>query len=107
MWTLEDNGDEDIDWKGANEYAQNLELAGYFDWRLPTIRELEALYDAKSQEEIKIRKPFRLTGWWVWSSTKEGSDSAWAFDFTLGNCLRLPLDYSFNIRALCVRGSGE
>ncbi len=107
MWTLEDNGDEDIDWNRANEYAQNLELAGHSDWRLPTIRELEALYDADSQEEIKIRKPFRLTGWWVWSSSRKGSDSVWSFHFYANRRSDFAPWISTLKRALCVRRSEE
>ncbi len=107
MWTLEDNGDEDIDWNGANEYARNLELAGHSDWRLPTIRELEALYDSDSQEEIKIRKPFRLTGWWVWSSSRKGSDSVWSFHFYANRRSEFAPWISTLKRALCVRRSEE
>ena len=105
MWTREDNG-EDIDWQRANKYAENLELAGYSDWRLPTIDELEKLYDPKGGNEHNIRKPFRLTGWWVWSSTKEGSDSAWYFYFGDGSRVPFLLAFSNNPRALCVRRSG-
>ncbi len=109
MWTKEDNG-QDIDWHKANEYAKQLRLGGYSDWRLPTIEELEKLYDSKVNGEVKIRKPFKLSGWWVWSSTKEGSDSAWHFNFgEFGDGERVSgsLDGSFDRRALCVRSSGE
>ena len=78
MWTIDDNG-KDVDWHEANEYAKQLRRAGYSDWRLPTIEELESFYDPKGGSKYNIRKPFRLTGYWVWSSTKEGSDSAWFF----------------------------
>jgi hypothetical protein len=74
-WTKEDSG-RDINWHEANQYADGVRLGGYSDWRLPTIEQLEGLYDPK--EKDKIRKPFKLTGWWVWSSTKEGSGTAWA-----------------------------
>ena len=80
MWTRRDNG-ENIDWNDANEYAKRLRLGGHSDWRLPTIDELEKLYDPNGGNKYNIRKPFRLSGWWVWSSTKEGSDSAWVFNF--------------------------
>ena len=93
MWTTEDNG-TDISWPQANEYAKELRLGGYSDWRLPTIDELEKLYDPKGGNKYNIRKPFRLTGWWVWSSTKEGSDSAWGFYFDLGGRDSLPMAYS-------------
>ena len=60
-WTRKDNGQE-IGWDDANEYAQNLRLGGYADWRLPTIEELEKLYEPNREAERKIRTPFELTG---------------------------------------------
>jgi Protein of unknown function (DUF1566) len=106
MWTIADNG-KDIHWHEANEYAKQLRLGGFSDWRLPTIEELEKLYDLKGSGEYNIRKPFALTGAWVWSSTKEGSDSAWDFNFLFGERHRYLLGPSYNARALCVRGPGE
>ena len=106
MWTPNDNG-RDVDWDQANQHAEALSLAGYTDWRLPTIDELETLYDFETEEGLKIRKSFRLTGRWVWSSTKEGSDSAWDFNFSNGNRLHNHLAYSSYYRALCVRRSGD
>jgi Protein of unknown function (DUF1566)/TIR domain len=106
MWTKEDNG-QDIDWRKANEYAKQLRLGGYSDWRLPTIEELEKLYDPKVNGKVKIRRPFKLSGWGVWSCTKEGSDSAWGFGFDFGRRSHGHLGVSGSERALCVRGPGE
>ncbi len=107
MWTMKDNG-KDIDWPEASQYAEELTLAGYSDWRLPTIDELEKLFDPEGSRPYKIRKPFRLTGWWVWSSTEEGSRSAWFFDFHHGGRrANLILFNSGSMRALCVRRSEE
>ena len=47
MWTAKDNGN-DITWRKAMKYCQNLSLAGYSDWRLPTIDELSSIYDGNS-----------------------------------------------------------
>ena len=106
MWTKKDNG-RDIDWPSAQRYCEGLELQGYSDWGLPTIEELAPLYDPKSQDWTKIRKPFRLTEWRAWSSTKQGSDSAWGFAFPYGFRYPYRLDSSAGTRALCVRRSGE
>ncbi len=106
MWTIKDNG-QDLTWEAANEYARQLRLGGYSDWRLPTIEELEPLYDPKGGKEYNIRKPFQLTSHWVWSSTREGSDSAWRFNFASGKRYSFHMDHSDCFRALCVRRSGE
>jgi TIR domain/Protein of unknown function (DUF1566) len=56
MWTIEDNG-KDINWHEANEYAKRLRLGGYSDWRLPTIEELEKLYDPKAVGNTTLENP--------------------------------------------------
>ena len=106
MWTIRDNG-KDIDWDQANQYAEQLRLAGYSDWRLPTIDELEKLYDPQDPRDYKIRKPLRLTACCPWSSTKEGSGSAWFFGFTYGKRVAVPMVSYNSSRALCVRRSGK
>ncbi len=102
MWTRADNG-EDVDLYQARKYCAELRLGDYPNWRMPTIDELEKLYDPKI---VRIRKPFRQSDF-VWSSTMNGSGSAFYFVFSLGERLVLPLDVSGYDRALCVRGSGE
>src|ERR1700751_780561 len=44
IWTAKDNGN-DISWGNAVKHCQNLRLAGYSDWRLPSIDELQNIYD--------------------------------------------------------------
>ena len=106
MWARTDNG-TDIDWPSADAYCEKLPLAGYSDWRLPTIDELETLYDPNVDARYKIRSPFKLTACCPWSSDKEGSDSAWHFNFPYGKRYRFRLDFPDVRRALCVRRSGE
>jgi hypothetical protein len=43
-WTGKDNS-KDVNWHQAMGYCRDLRLAGYSDWRLPTIDELEGIYD--------------------------------------------------------------
>lgn len=112
MWTRDDNG-KNINWHDAKAYAESLKLGGYTDWRLPTIEELEQLYDPNSEGRFKIKEPFQLTrSWWilgmyVWSSTMEGSDSARVFSFYLGSRGDFHLVNWHPLRALCVRRSRE
>ena len=106
MWTTQDNG-ENIDWDQASKYAEQLRLGGYSDWRLPMIDELEKLYDPQNSKEYKIRIPFRLTAYWVWSSKLNGSGSAWVFSFSFGKRGVYPMSSFSSVRALCVRRSGQ
>ena len=105
MWTRSDNG-YDLTWFEADKFCNDLSLAGLSGWRLPKIEDLKKLYDPKGGNRYNIRKPFRLSGWLVWSSTKEGSGATWIFDFLNGR-LSIRLDRSAESRAFCVRRSGE
>ena len=44
MWAKNDSG-KGLDWKNALMYAENSELAGYLDWRLPNVKELQGIVD--------------------------------------------------------------
>ncbi len=44
IWMQTDSG-KGMDWPTALEYAENLELAGYSDWRLPNAKELQSIID--------------------------------------------------------------
>lgn len=44
MWQQADDGNT-YDWGSALTYAENSELAGYTDWRLPNIKEMQSIVD--------------------------------------------------------------
>jgi hypothetical protein len=44
MWMKDDSG-IGMNWQQALEYAEGKELAGYSDWRLPNIKELQSIVD--------------------------------------------------------------
>lgn len=44
MWQKDDDG-KTYDWPQALQYASDLKLAGYQDWRLPTAKELQSIID--------------------------------------------------------------
>ena len=44
MWMTDDNGAA-VNWEDALTYSENLELAGYDDWRLPNVKELQSIVD--------------------------------------------------------------
>ena len=123
MWTAKDNGD-DITWGKAMKYCRNLSLAGYSDWRLPSVDELERIYDGSGftaphpKDVIPIlagraNGGLLLTGAREWSSSRVLDDRghntgyAWEYDFPHGRRWKDPLGYTGSLRALCVRGSGK
>jgi hypothetical protein len=120
MWTAKDNGN-DVTWGNAVKYCRNLSVAGYSDWRLPSIDELQGIYDdtgfaaPHSRGSIlalagKAKGGLLLTGAREWSSTRVLDDRghntgiAWQYDFPHGSRWRYdPLGYKRSLRALCVR----
>jgi hypothetical protein len=52
MWSQDDSG-VGMDWEAALAYAEGSELAGYDDWRLPSVKELQSILDySKSPNAI-------------------------------------------------------
>lgn len=49
MWSQDDNG-EYLFWKEALAYAEAATIAGYNDWRLPNIKELQSIADYSATE---------------------------------------------------------
>jgi hypothetical protein len=114
MWTKQDYG-SDITWPQAMSYCQNLQMAGYSDWMLPTIDELQGIYDTSvsvpgtgilGSYTFHVKGNLQLTGW-DWSSS-QGNLSGTAWDFNFGNGERYSERFGFSndARALCVRRSG-
>jgi Protein of unknown function (DUF1566) len=127
MWAGRDNG-RDVSWKGAVKYCRNFRLAGYSNWRLATLSELEGIYDKNANAPGLARLGGPAKGsdftWHVkgnlfltgdeWSSEQRIDDRghpdgyALYFDFNEGQSRDDPTGwpYSFaNSRALCVRSS--
>jgi formylglycine-generating enzyme required for sulfatase activity len=65
-------------WHQADEYARQLRLGGFADWRLPTRAELRDLGSGG------LDPAFKLAGNCAWSSEREDDSSAWEFHFREG-----------------------
>jgi hypothetical protein len=94
MWAGKDNG-RDVNWKKAIKYCRDLRLAGYSDWGLATIDELEGIYDGDAHAPGRggsgtstwhVKGNLFLTGN-QWSTTQRVDDRGrpsglvWYFDF--------------------------
>jgi len=109
-WLQNDNGG-DIDWNSAKSYCEGRHRG----WRLPSLRELESLYDEHErgvgcgQAMCKVSSQFHLTGTWFWSVTQVGKDStdgielAWGVLMANGARTQTVRDASYGSRVLCVR----
>jgi len=107
MWTSADNG-SGLSWSQASRYCRELDQAGYKDWTLPSIEDLQGIFErAPSESGYHVRGPIKLTGW-QWSATP-GSQrgEGWALDFGDGGRASVPAGDSGLNRALCVRHAQE
>jgi hypothetical protein len=120
MWAARDNG-KDVSWNKAIKYCRDLRLAGYSNWRLATVKELQGIYDKNTNAPGRAGpgrgRPFTfhvkgnifLTGN-QWTSTRllddRGRPSGYAarYDFNEGRVFNGDeLWFHTNKRALCVR----
>jgi len=121
MWAAKDNFSRDLTWRKAARYCGDLQLAGFADWRLPTIRELEGIYDRSASAQglsgphnntpisFHVKGDLFLTGD-AWSATwrpdERGRPGGFALLFDFVNAKRQISEMYFftGDRALCVRG---
>ncbi len=91
MWAAKDNG-EDINWRDAKKYCESYRGGGYTDWRMPTLDELEGLYDENSTYtvscysgyDVYLTELIKLSCWCPWASDTKSGSSAGVFNFNFG-----------------------
>ncbi len=122
MWEIKENGDNATDlnnpndadntysWADLSTFIDNLNAisyAGYSDWRLPNVKELETIIDLSVPEPgpvviqdvfINCRQDF------YWTNTPDAADSsrAWAIDFSSAGEVTASKTNAYHVRA--VRG---
>ena len=121
MWASKDS-DKEYSWKKAMKYCGAFRLAGFSDWRLARLEELQGVFDkhanspgldgAKEYHNVSpttyhIRggiflRPYQWTSTEIAGHTRFLNGYAWRFDFGPGDAFDGD-EKSFRHRALCVR----
>jgi len=86
MWQQQ-AGSSTQTWEQALAYCEGLNLGGYTDWRLPTVKELQSLVDySRYYPAINTTYFPNAAASWYWSSTSgvDRTASAWGVDFAVG-----------------------
>ncbi|MCP3919409.1 MAG: DUF1566 domain-containing protein [bacterium] len=96
QWAKADSG-EGLNWEQALRHAEDLELAGFDDWRLPDVKELQSIVDytrapdarSPSARGAAIDPIFGVTEAesWFWSSTTHLEHRAGAYYVCFGRAL--------------------
>lgn len=113
MWAIRDNG-RDVSWWQAKAFADSCTLAGFDDWRLPTVRELATLAGDDEREwktpagatvaSVRVVAPIELSSHLIWSANVEPGKGATLVDFSGEYALwTFSRDLSRDARVLCVR----
>jgi hypothetical protein len=106
MWQ-QDSSPQAMIWQQSLAYCENLELAGYTDWRLPNAHELQSIVDTTRYNPSINTDYFPSTAstYYYTSTTKNNAAKAWTVMFDYGF-----VDYYFGgtkqtaYSARCVRG---
>jgi hypothetical protein len=87
IWQKSDDG-QTRNWAEALAYCQNLQLAGYQDWRLPNAKELQSIVDYSRPEPALDRRYMQISDpkAWFWSSTTHGDNIRQAAYVCFGAC---------------------
>lgn len=77
------DGTKTYNWDEANQVAKNISFAGYSDWRLPTIDELESIVEKHNSPAINHEAFPNTSASAVWSSSPSpnGSNGVWCVNF--------------------------
>ena len=77
MW-MQSGSEDTYNWEEALSYAEGMDFAGYDDWRLPTIKELQSIIDYTKSPDTSnspaIDELFTLT-----SFMNEGNELDWGY----------------------------
>lgn len=101
MWQAEDNG-RNATLSAAEARCRDLEQAGYDDWRLPSIHELQSLHSPESPHRYRTIEAVELSDCCPWTSTPHG-DFYWTYAFAMDMRYLQHESLGYHMRVLCVR----
>ena len=83
LWAANDDG-KGMDKQNAVTYFENFRGGGYTDWRMPSVEELESLYDQSIQNKFgfHVTRLIDISGEWVWCSERQ--ENVTSFNFKNG-----------------------
>jgi len=96
-----------MNWEAALQYADGLALAGYADWRLPNIKELQSISDetlANPSLDTNFFTGASASRHWSSTTVVNQTNRAWHLDCQLG--LVSYDDKTTSLMVRCVRGGG-
>jgi hypothetical protein len=112
MWAATDNG-SDISWAAAKFYCESYRAGHYDDWRLPTLEELEELYDESKSYPAKCNnsnsihlatKLIDVSCFYAWGLETNGTTSeSIIFDFGAGIQSAFASQMTYFMRVIPVR----
>lgn len=86
IWMAQPTSDS-ITWENALNYADTLNFAGYNDWRVPNIKEIQSIQDVKRIKPALNTSFFKgISTYKYWTSTSiiNQATKAWYIDFQYG-----------------------
>jgi len=100
--------DSFMNFAAAQEYIQQLnceKLAGYSDWRLPTLEEAKSLVEPEKKNGGSYIDPvFDKNQRWIWTADRETSgvseSSVWSVYFVIGDCETYLISNVLYVRAV-------
>jgi hypothetical protein len=106
MWAAEES--ETLNWYEAKKYCKKFHGGGYSNWRMPTLKELEGLYDPNKQPDCgcvtNLIEMYNGPNCWEWSSETKDPDAA-LFAFNLNGVQWLPKSNNSSVHIRPVRSN--
>jgi hypothetical protein len=104
MWAAEES--ETLSWDDAQKYCKKFRGGGYKDWRMPSLKELEGLYDPGKQPNCgcitHLIEMYDGPNCWEWSSKTKDNEAA-LFAFNLNGVQWLPKSNNTSVHIRPVR----